>query len=467
MSRSLGNGATPAPHRRRSDKRKIQAAENEKQLSEADQEIVRLCTAALFSQTMPDRIVLRVATILGVSEEQVRAHVEAITDEILAGADIAPAVSGDAWQESLAEAGRTIPHHRIEIHIGDKSLSVPVLREKEWWILNHFRRYRKLNLKALAKEHGMSRAEAETIVRDLVSMKLLVRTHDESGLMTMALTEDVPSLADIKPIERGSYLFRPKSTWVARQLETSHQEPHFGGLEPWTDVDPNPVDAHLKHQAEAWEELQVSMRSGAAAAMDLVSYLHEPEFAKHGKVDRDRVVALAETISHHLLSAHGSSNQVKDNHGKIAVKCPPALEIANIIMGSLPDIDRQTTLKEIFAALNELPDGEIERLRHLIDGRRDFWDGIVWPAPELYQDRRASERLPDFIRRVYKEPGYLTKNFTTAHFDILDHKLAAAIRQWRRSRPLPADIDIPTKYVCGESRKRISHQVSKSSQKRQ
>lgn len=467
MDPSSADGATTTSSPTRTARRRSQEKVGDAQLTATDQEIVRLCAAALFSHTMPDRIVLRVATILGISEEQVRARENSVRDKIIAGADITPAVSGTSWKQSLTEAGRTIPHHRIEIHIGDKSLNVPVLREKEWWILNHFRRYRKLNLKALAKEHGMPRTEAETIIHDLLAMNLLMRSHDENGVMTMALTEDLPGLADIEPIQTGSYLFRPRPEWVARQLKTADKTPRFEGLELYTDRNPNLVDDYLEAQAEAWEGIQENMRLGASAAMDLVSHLHQPSFADEGKVDKARVVEWGNIISHSLLSAHGFSNKSRDANAKFAIARPPALELAQMIMASFQNNDRQSSLKEIFAALNELPDGEIERLRLLIDGRRDFWEGIVWPAPELYQDRKASERLPDFIRRVYKEPGHLTETFTTAHFDVLDYKLAAAIRQWRRTRPLPSDIDIPTKYVSGESRNRISVQVSRSSQKRQ
>ena len=68
-------------------------------------------------------------------------------------------------------------------------------------------------------------------------------------------------------------------------------------------------------------------------------------------------------------------------------------------------------------------------------------------APELYQDRQASEELPEFLRRVYGQAGLLNGQLMTVHFDILDPPLAAAIRGYvGHYGALPDDINLPAKF---------------------
>ncbi len=111
------------------------------------------------------------------------------------------------------------------------------------------------------------------------------------------------------------------------------------------------------------------------------------------------------------------------------------------------DDEREKELKRAFDALSQLPTGEVSRLADSAEKRKEKWTGeIPKSAPELYKDRPTSEGLPDFLRRVYGERGYLNGIMTTAHLDIIDPPAARAVRSWveHHQEGLPTDIELPT-----------------------
>jgi len=114
--------------------------------------------------------------------------------------------------------------------------------------------------------------------------------------------------------------------------------------------------------------------------------------------------------------------------------------------GLLSEDNRKNILKRAFDILSDLPTGEIERITASAEKRLEKWgNDIPKAAPELYQDRPASEGLPDFLRRVYGSRGYLNGKMTTAHLDIIDTPVARAIRSWvEHHGNLPENIVLPT-----------------------
>lgn len=112
------------------------------------------------------------------------------------------------------------------------------------------------------------------------------------------------------------------------------------------------------------------------------------------------------------------------------------------------EMDRNNTelLKQVFAIISKLPAGELERLVSSSQKKLDKWAGVPSVAPELYRDRRASEDLPSFLRRVYAAAGHLDGRLTRVHLDVLDPPLGMAIREWvSRHGSLPEDINLPAK----------------------
>lgn len=104
-------------------------------------------------------------------------------------------------------------------------------------------------------------------------------------------------------------------------------------------------------------------------------------------------------------------------------------------------------LKRAFDIISKLPAGEVERLADTAEKKLKKWpEDILKEAPELFQERPRNEEVPEFLNRVYRVPGHLNGNLTTAHFDVIDPPLATAVRSWIRNKaPLPADIIVPKK----------------------
>lgn len=109
--------------------------------------------------------------------------------------------------------------------------------------------------------------------------------------------------------------------------------------------------------------------------------------------------------------------------------------------------EREEELRRVFAIFSELPTGEIRRIADTAEKRLEKWPADVpKSAPELYQQRPASEDLPSFLRRVYGQNGFLNGSLTTAHLDIIDPAVARAIRSWvEHHGSLPDDINLPNK----------------------
>ncbi len=117
------------------------------------------------------------------------------------------------------------------------------------------------------------------------------------------------------------------------------------------------------------------------------------------------------------------------------------------LYGNMSNSDKKLLLREAFTKLATLPQGELERLLVTIDKRCEKWgDGVLKEAPEFYQNRPASEKPSDFLRRVYADQGHLNGRLTTAHIDIIDPPLGVAVRSWvKYYGSLPEDINLPLK----------------------
>ena len=111
------------------------------------------------------------------------------------------------------------------------------------------------------------------------------------------------------------------------------------------------------------------------------------------------------------------------------------------------DENRNAVLKDLFSLASRLPTQELERLLASISKKSAKWEGIPTSAPELYSDRKASEELPDFLRRVYGSRDLLDGRLMTSHLDIIDRPLANAVRSYiSHFGALPDDINIGTKF---------------------
>ncbi len=116
---------------------------------------------------------------------------------------------------------------------------------------------------------------------------------------------------------------------------------------------------------------------------------------------------------------------------------------------SLSDDKHREQLKRVFKALQKLPAGEVARIADTSEKKLEKWaEHIPRIAPELYENRPASEKLPDFLRRVYGALNLLDGSMSTGNLEVLDLALAKSIRAWiRRHGSLPNDIDIPATLV--------------------
>lgn len=92
--------------------------------------------------------------------------------------------------------------------------------------------------------------------------------------------------------------------------------------------------------------------------------------------------------------------------------------------------EKEKVLSRAFNLLQQLPTGEIFRAIDVLERKVLNWDGVIKQAPELFRDRKASEKLPAFLTRVYVRPGYLNGKMTIAHLSVLDSALGAAVRAW-------------------------------------
>lgn len=131
----------------------------------------------------------------------------------------------------------------------------------------------------------------------------------------------------------------------------------------------------------------------------------------------------------------------------------------------LPDSDpmesaRKLLMEKVFAEMSKLPFVEVERISNEVTDKLRLWpDNFPKVAPEFYQNRVASEKLPEFLRRVYGE--FLDGSFTTAHLYVLDKPAADAIRGYiQKHKKLPDDILIPSKFGV-ENKKRSVETVRK------
>lgn len=117
--------------------------------------------------------------------------------------------------------------------------------------------------------------------------------------------------------------------------------------------------------------------------------------------------------------------------------------------GNLSDDEHREQLKRVFRALQKLPAGEVARIADTSEKKLDKWsDHIPRSAPEYYENRPASEKLPDFLRRVYGALNLLDGSMSTGNLEVLDLALAKSIRAWiRRHGSLPNDINIPATLV--------------------
>lgn len=125
---------------------------------------------------------------------------------------------------------------------------------------------------------------------------------------------------------------------------------------------------------------------------------------------------------------------------------------------------RQIAIDEMFEHVSKLPLGEIERQNAVLSKKVANWpDHFPKLAPEYYNDRKASEKFPDFMLRVYGSKGYLDGTFTTAHLQILDDPAAIAARGWLRTHhQFPEELNLPVSQTRQKSSKPTKNNPMKS-----
>jgi len=98
-------------------------------------------------------------------------------------------------------------------------------------------------------------------------------------------------------------------------------------------------------------------------------------------------------------------------------------------IAELPDCGHSHQLLALFDSAGALPAGEVGRLAKTAEKKTLKWpEGIPKVPPAKYQDRPASQNLPDFLLAHYRE--CLSGLMDASHFEILDPPCAASIRYW-------------------------------------